>query len=384
MRNTLRSKTLTASLPHDVQALFAKIADPDSLPQWHPNACRSIRRENGQILAESPRGPMGIRLIRDDRALLVDLIMCLSEGIEFTTSIRLLQNGSGSEIIMTMIQPQGLSDSTFNEQVHWAENALRGLRKTALPHAALEPILPLRQATEAPSSPAPAAPAADNPKIPFSSRKIFVGNLPFDWAEEPLRALFADSGQVTAVAIARFRGRGRSRGFGFIEMSTEAEAQAAIEKLHGSLAGNRKIVVRLSRMKENSTVETPVARASDLTSSPSESTPSSEPGNTLVPEPSSASQPKPHRPTHPQRVHRPQNSRRSRIPRPGRSRPEIGIVNSGGYEIFPRRAKGSTELPPAESSRTYSSQSSIEPSPYFEDTGDIENKGNRPPRRRHR
>jgi len=57
--------------------------------------------------------------------------------------------------------------------------------------------------------------------VPATGRRLFVGNLPFAWTEEPLRELFALHGTVTSVAIPRLRGRGgRSRGFGFVEMST--------------------------------------------------------------------------------------------------------------------------------------------------------------------
>jgi len=35
MKNTHLAKTLTASLPGNAQATFARISDPDNLPGWH-------------------------------------------------------------------------------------------------------------------------------------------------------------------------------------------------------------------------------------------------------------------------------------------------------------------------------------------------------------
>jgi hypothetical protein len=63
----------------------------------------------------------------------------------------------------------------------------------------------------------------------------------------------------------------------------------------------------------------------------------------------------------------------------------MGIVNNrGGYEIFPRRSKGGFESTPPSSERPATPSPSIEGSPYVDDTGDIENRGSRPPRRRRR
>jgi hypothetical protein len=58
----------------------------------------------------------------------------------------------------------------------------------------------------------------------------------------------------------------------------------------------------------------------------------------------------------------------------------VDITNKNGYEIFPRGSSGKSA--PDSSARPLS-RSRLEDSPYMEDTGDIENHGNRPPHRPH-
>ena len=60
-------------------------------------------------------------------------------------------------------------------------------------------VLPSAESdTEAPCDAGPTAsePMVDAapPFTPTSGKKLFVGNLPFDWTDEPLRALFAGIG----------------------------------------------------------------------------------------------------------------------------------------------------------------------------------------------
>ena len=73
--------------------------------------------------------------------------------------------------------------------------------------------------------------------------RLYVGGLPYQTTEQDLVDLFAQVGQVTDASVITDRETGRSKGFGFVEMSTTQQAQSAIERLNGTLLGNRTITV---------------------------------------------------------------------------------------------------------------------------------------------
>jgi RNA recognition motif-containing protein len=81
------------------------------------------------------------------------------------------------------------------------------------------------------------------------SRKLYVGNLPYEIGETDLQELFGQSGSVDTVRIMRDMATGRARGFGFVEMTTDEEAQAAIAKLNGHQLGGRALTVNEARPK---------------------------------------------------------------------------------------------------------------------------------------
>lgn len=81
------------------------------------------------------------------------------------------------------------------------------------------------------------------------SRKLYVGNLPYEVGENELQELFARAGSVESVAVVRDQMTGRARGFAFVEMSTEDEAQTAIRDLNGSEVGGRSLTVNEARPK---------------------------------------------------------------------------------------------------------------------------------------
>lgn len=79
------------------------------------------------------------------------------------------------------------------------------------------------------------------------SKKLYVGNLPYQTTDEDLSQAFGAHGQVTSATIIMDKFSGRSKGFGFVEMSSDEDAQKAIDALNGTDFGGRAVVVNEAR-----------------------------------------------------------------------------------------------------------------------------------------
>ena len=79
------------------------------------------------------------------------------------------------------------------------------------------------------------------------SRKLFVGNLPYETAENDLESLFGQAGTVETVTVMRDQMTGRARGFAFVEMASDDDAQKAITQLNGHELGERALTVNEAR-----------------------------------------------------------------------------------------------------------------------------------------
>ncbi len=80
----------------------------------------------------------------------------------------------------------------------------------------------------------------------MSTKKLYVGNLPFDATQEAVRAAFEAHGTVHDVSPITDRDTGRPRGFAFVEMD-EQGAKAAIEALDSTDFGGRDLKVNEAR-----------------------------------------------------------------------------------------------------------------------------------------
>src|SRR3954451_6402585 len=81
------------------------------------------------------------------------------------------------------------------------------------------------------------------------SKKLYVGNLPFNTTADELREVFGQHGTVTSAEVVSDRDTGRSRGFAFVEMADGAEK--AIENLNGAQMGGRTLTVNEAKPRED-------------------------------------------------------------------------------------------------------------------------------------
>lgn len=81
------------------------------------------------------------------------------------------------------------------------------------------------------------------------SKKLYVGNLPFDATADDLIQAFSEYGTVSQAQIVMDRDTGRSRGFGFVEMSEGGDN--AISTLNGADMQGRTLTVNEARPRED-------------------------------------------------------------------------------------------------------------------------------------
>ena len=84
----------------------------------------------------------------------------------------------------------------------------------------------------------------------FIYMNIFVGNLNYSIAEDDIKEIFEEYGELASVKLITDKFTGKSKGFGFVEMPNAEEAKKAIEELNGAEVEGRTIVVNESIEKK--------------------------------------------------------------------------------------------------------------------------------------
>ncbi len=80
--------------------------------------------------------------------------------------------------------------------------------------------------------------------------KLYVGNLSYNVAEDQLRELFAQAGEIKEATIIFDRNTQRPKGFGFVEFTSQPDAEKAIQMFNNYELDGRRLTVNMARPRE--------------------------------------------------------------------------------------------------------------------------------------
>ncbi len=128
MTRVLRSKTLSVSIACPPGHVYGFVSNPENLPKWATAFCRSVRKSEGEWIVETPDGPMRIKFVGQNAFGVLDHYVKPAPGPETLNPMRVVPNGSGSEVIFTLFQLPNMSEEKFAEDARLVERDLRTLK----------------------------------------------------------------------------------------------------------------------------------------------------------------------------------------------------------------------------------------------------------------
>ena len=117
---------------------------------------------------------------------------------------------------------------------------------------AVKPAVQVKKATSAPTKTAKPQEAKAEAKTDTATNglvNLYVGNLPYEAADNDVRMAFEAFGTISTVRVVKDKPSGRSKGFAFVEMPIRAEADAAIEGMNGREFSGKKLKVSEAKAK---------------------------------------------------------------------------------------------------------------------------------------
>lgn len=128
MTGVLRSKTLSVSIERPPRDVYGFVANPQNLPRWATAFCRSVRQSKGEWILETSAGQMRIKFVGKNDFGVLDHSVTPEPGVEILNPMRVVPNGSGSEVLFTLFQLPSMSAGKYAEDVRMVERDLRTLK----------------------------------------------------------------------------------------------------------------------------------------------------------------------------------------------------------------------------------------------------------------
>lgn len=122
------SRTLSITINRSVQDVYDFAATPENLPKWASGLGKSFKQEAGVWVAETGEGLVAVRFAARNAYGVLDHWVSPAPEVEIYIPMRVVPNGSGCELLFTLFQLPGMSDSQFSADAEWVMRDLTALK----------------------------------------------------------------------------------------------------------------------------------------------------------------------------------------------------------------------------------------------------------------
>jgi len=126
----LSAVTLSISIDRDWRELYEAIWRPEVFPKWATGLAQSqLQREHGQWIAQGPEGPIRIRFSDHNTHGVMDHWVDLESGTTVHIPLRIIENGEGAEVLLTLFRQPDMDDERFENDIEWVRRDLETLKQ---------------------------------------------------------------------------------------------------------------------------------------------------------------------------------------------------------------------------------------------------------------
>jgi hypothetical protein len=125
---TAESKMISVSIQRSLQDVYDFTAPPASFARWASGLGKPLGNEGTVWRFEGEGGPVKIRFTEPNAYGVLDHYVALPDGSEVYVPMRVVANGTGSEVMFTLFRVPGMDDEKFAADAQWVMRDLNRLK----------------------------------------------------------------------------------------------------------------------------------------------------------------------------------------------------------------------------------------------------------------
>lgn len=131
MAATHQAHNISISIERDFHDVYEFAGRPRNFPRWATGLATTLEPEGDHWVASTPDGPIRVRFTPRNDFGVLDHYVTPGNGVEVYLPMRVVANGSGSEVIFTLFRTPGMTDEILARDIEWVMRDL-GVLKTLL------------------------------------------------------------------------------------------------------------------------------------------------------------------------------------------------------------------------------------------------------------
>jgi hypothetical protein len=129
METIMLSTTLSVSIRCSADKVYEFVSNPENLPKWAKGLGESGKKKGPDWIVDTPQGPLKINFAGPNQFGVLDHRVTTPSGDEVYVPMRVVPNGSGSEVIFILFRQPGISDARYAEDLKLVDRDLRTLKE---------------------------------------------------------------------------------------------------------------------------------------------------------------------------------------------------------------------------------------------------------------
>jgi hypothetical protein len=126
---TREARHLSVSIECAPAQAYAWLSVPENFPQWAAGLATSLRQVGGEWIAETPFGAMKIVFSPPNEFGVLDHRVYPESGGEIDVPLRVVPNGNGCELVLTLFRMPDMTDEKFAADAELVRRDLRFAKK---------------------------------------------------------------------------------------------------------------------------------------------------------------------------------------------------------------------------------------------------------------
>jgi hypothetical protein len=125
MRN---ARTVSVSIFRDARETYEYIRTTSHLTAWATGLGAVTGEIDDVVQIDTPNGPGTLKFAPPNDFGILDHTITLEGGVVTEVPMRVLPNGEGCEVMLTIFQPEDMTEREFSRDANWVKRDLETLR----------------------------------------------------------------------------------------------------------------------------------------------------------------------------------------------------------------------------------------------------------------
>jgi hypothetical protein len=123
------ARKLSVRINRSAAEAYDLLSLPENFPKWASGLGASLRREGDDWVVETPEGPASVRFSERNAYGVLDHSVKLPRGASIYVPLRVVADGDGCELVLTLFRQPDVSDEKFAADAEWVMRDLHAAKR---------------------------------------------------------------------------------------------------------------------------------------------------------------------------------------------------------------------------------------------------------------